>query len=222
MTITQSKDVESYYDQLSDRYDALTTVSGAWNAPSELRTALSGNTTLRRALVIGAGTGQDIPVLYDCGADEIEAVDLSRSMTLLCQEKFPKVLVHCSDVMLPLSLKFHEFDIVVCSGTSEFIEDLDGLLKKCSRLIVPLGLLYFTFEPTIAFHEIQKNAESINKITRLGQETAPSITTYRRNLFEVLRIAHHYNLELVNHGEYVSYRKGTIDIVYHRLLLRKI
>lgn len=211
---------ELYYDILADRYDSLTTAKGAWNAPSEVQEALNFVGNSSSVLVIGIGTGQEVDSLLSLGVKHIEGVDLSARMLEICSINYPSTILHHADFMDELQLKSTKFDLIICSGTSEFISDIDGFFLKCANLLEVDGSFIFTFEPLIDYHSIQAEPQSSSKSTASGNAPPSDFITYRRKLFDIIRIASTNSLTPTLHKEYVSYRKGGVDIIYHILLLK--
>lgn len=211
---------ELYYDSLAELYDSATSKVGAWNAPLEVREALKIVGHASSALIIGVGTGQDIEGLNGLHVKHIEGVDLSVRMLDICRAKYPSIILHQADFMSEVSLTIPQYDLIVCSGTSEFISDVRALFSKCASLLTKGGCLLFTFEPLIDHHSIQSEPQSLSRTSATGNAPAHAFITYRRRLFEILEIASSNSLIPIFHKEYVSYRKGDVDIIYHLVLFR--
>ena len=211
---------ELYYDNLASKYDELTSVVGAWNAPSEVHNTLKYVSNVSSALIIGIGTGKEIASLINLDVSHIEGVDLSSKMLDICTHNYPKVILHHADFMGKVNLQAKKFDLIICSGTSEFIPDIRGLFLKCSNLLNIGGSFLFTFEPLIDYHSIQGKSQSSSKSSALGNIPPPDFITYRRKLFEILETASNNSFAPTFHKEYVSYRKGLAEIIYHLILFK--
>lgn len=213
---------EIYYDTLAQRYDELTAPVGAWNAPVQTANAITKFNPGASSLIIGIGTGLDVAPLVLAGATHIEGVDLSQSMLDKCKIKYPSLRLHHADFMREFTPDLASFDSLVCSGTSEFIPDISGFFNKCAFLMNPGAHLFFTFEPVIDYHAIQKKSCSIPLSTATGKPAPVDFTTYRRPLFYILGLCRENKLEPVFHSEYVTQRKSENDVIYHLLVLRRL
>jgi len=216
---THQKPVEVYYDAIAHIYDHATAPEGAWTAPEEARKAMSSLPTPESALIIGIGSGQDIDGLKKKGCSHIEGIDISREMIAACHGKHPDVLLHHGDVVQYDVFYRSRYDLIVCSGTSEFIKDIDAFFALTSRLLGRHGFMILTFEPIIPGHDLQFEAQSS---TPAGP-SFPSITTYRRNLDDILSLAAEVGMT-PSHADpksYVAYRKAGVDVIYQLVVFEK-
>lgn len=210
---------EIYYDTLAQQYDEVTAPTGVWNTPAQAASAISKFDPGKSSLIVGIGTGLDVAPLLLAGTTYIEGVDLSQLMLKRCRDKYPSLFLHHSDFLGEFTPKLASFDSLVCSGTSEFIQDISGFFKKCASMMNHGAYLFFTFEPIIECHEVQKNTVSIPSLTATGTPAPTDFITHRRHLLDILSLSGENNLRLVFHSEYVSYKKGPTDIIYHLLVL---
>ena len=119
--------VEKYYDKLAPIYDQATAELGAWTPPGYVAKELKAlGKKYDKALIVGVGTGQDIETLDLIGVAKIEAVDVSGKMLATAASKFPKVFFRKGDFMDIENFKENNYDLIVCSGTLEFVADFAG------------------------------------------------------------------------------------------------
>ncbi|WP_257095058.1 class I SAM-dependent methyltransferase [Methyloversatilis sp. XJ19-13] len=212
---------EIYYDTLAQKYDEVTAPAGVWNAPAQLANAISRFSPGKSTLVVGIGTGQDVPPLMTAGIKHIEGVDVSQLMLDRCRTKYPALRLHHADFLDDFTPEVSSFDSLVCSGTSEFISDIGAFFEKCALMMNPGAHLFFTFEPLIECHQIQSSRQSTPSLTATGTPAPTDFVTYRRNLLDILDLCCANGLNPISHCEYVSYKKGATDIIYHLLVLKR-
>ena len=189
--MTTEKLAEKYYDLLASRYDDAARESSTWFPPSQVAKALSEFTQPRdNVLIVGIGTGIDLPALPDFATQFIEGIDISRLMLDECAKKYPTVTLHHGDFMTFTKFTRSAYDLIICSGTLEFIADFDGFFLKCARLLAPNGALVLTYEPVIYGHAWQNDAES--DTTGINAEKAGFVgfKTFRRTLHQYLSLIH--------------------------------
>lgn len=217
----QHMNAANYYDNLAEFYDQATSLEGAWNAPSEARNALTLISKRDTALIIGIGTGYDVEGLIECNFSKIEGVDVSRKMLAICKNKYPKVILHHGDFLSEKLFNDTKYDLIICSGTSEFIENIDLFFSKSSSLLYAKGAMIFTFEPQIFNHKIQFEKESILTFNSSSKFNDGTMKIYRRNIKTIFDIALTNTFKVIHQYEYVSYQKAGIDIVYQLIVFEK-
>lgn len=109
---------------------------------------------IRRALVLGAGTGNDVAVLLDQGAGEVHAVEIDPEILALGREMHPnrpyadsRVVVHNTDARSFLNETELRFDVVVF-GT------LDSMTRLSALSNVRLDNFVYTLEGLAAARRI--------------------------------------------------------------------
>jgi len=214
--------VEQYYDKLAGIYDEATSKPGAWTPPAYVKEELERNRrTYGTVLIVGVGTGKDIAVLKSVGAAHIEGIDVSKRMVEQATRKFPETHLHHGDFMKFNRFKLSSYDLIICSGTLEFISDFSGFFVMCSKLLSVSGDLILTYEPIVLGHKLQYEAQ-----TELSPELSKKwgirgFMTYRHSFNDFLVNINKIGLRLENYFEFISYRKLETDIIYHFARLRK-
>jgi predicted TPR repeat methyltransferase len=212
---------ESYYDDLAHSYDYLTQEPGAWNAPRRLAAMAKEFSPLGETLVVGIGTGQDIPFLLENGATVVNGVDISTNMLRKCREKYPEIFTLHGEFTTFNALPRDFYDSIVCSGVSEFMSNIRLFFQKCDSVTKPGAKIFFTFEPFIENHKIQSFQESVVENTASGLKSPNGFMTYRRSLLGVTQDAMENGFSVLYQMEYVAYRKADVDIIYHALVFIK-
>lgn len=212
---------ENYYDNLAAIYDQATSVEGAWNAPSQARKALTFISKRDAALIIGIGTGYDVEGLLEYNFSQIEGVDVSSKMLDICKKKYPAITLHHGNFLNEHILNNIKYNLIICSGTSEFIENIDLFFSKSSMLLNANGAMIFTFEPQIFDHKIQFEKESVLTFHSSLNSNEGTMKIYRRNMKTILDKALANEFQVVHQYEYVAYQKAGVDIIYQLIVLKK-
>lgn len=221
---TQKSPAEQYYDKLASIYDEATSKHGSWTPPVYIAKELAGNKAkYKTALIIGVGTGKEIEILKSIGILHIEGIDISKNMIAQAFLKFQDAHLHHGDFMTFDGFKLSGYDLIVCSGTLEFISNFKGFFLKCSKLLSKSGELIVTYEPIVMGHKFQHEAQSETSPPDLSNKWAvQGFMTYRRSLSEFLTDIKNAELYLENFFEFVSYCKLDTDIIYHFARLKKV
>lgn len=218
----QKSPVEEYYDKLASVYDEATSKPGAWTPPEYIKKELEGNENkYNSALIIGVGTGKEIDILKSIGIKHIEGIDISKNMVARAISKFQGIHLHHGDFMTFNGFKLSSYDLIVCSGTLEFISDFSGFFVKCAKLLSVSGDLIVTYEPIIFGHKIQHEAQ-LEISSEISKDWGvPGFMTYRHGLCEFFESIKDTGLCLEKQHDFVSYRKLKTDIIYHFARLKK-
>ena len=213
---------ESFYDKLAARYDRETFAPEAWTPPEHVAHATAKVANVDSVLIIGVGTGQDIDALGTHAPAHIEGIDVSGEMLALCRAKHPRVLLHHADFMTFNGLLRQKYNLIVCSGTLEFIEDFEGFFVRCSQLLAPQGMMIITYEPLIPDHALQSKHESETVSERSSKFGIKDFKTYRRSFDQFSNAIARATLQLHEHYDFVAYRKLETDIIYHFVVLKGV
>ncbi len=214
--------VEKYYDKLAPVYDQATAGPGAWTPPGYIAKELKAiGKKYDKALIVGVATGQDIETLDSIGVVKIDAVDVSGKMLAIAALKFPKVSFQKGDFMLLEDFKENSYDLIVCSGTLEFVADFEGFFEKCFKLLKKGGDLIVTYEPIILNHKIQREESS-----ELGSEISKDwgilgFVTHRHSPEEFLAVSQKAGFALQKAFKFIAYKKLGEDIIYNFAHLKK-
>ena len=107
------------------------------------------------ALVVGVGTGQELEPLFLNEVSDVEAIDVSENMLHEAREKYPNVNYHCADFLTFTGFKRRSYELILCCGVLEYVEDLPAFMQKASGLLSPGGLIFLTFTPILPSHPLQ-------------------------------------------------------------------
>lgn len=137
-------DARVFFDAVARRYDRRYALSGSVSRERLARvvTLLGG---LRRVLVLGIGTGRELPALLDAG-HEVVGLDVSTAMIEECNKRSRTVPVVVADFWEPLPFEDASFDAAVAlhgtiahpPGASE--APLLALGRELARVLAPGGL----------------------------------------------------------------------------------
>lgn len=210
---------ENYYNDLSEKYDELT--KNHWSAPTNVFQQSHFFDGKKKGLIIGIGTGQDVSSFLNANISDITGIDISQKMIEICEEKFSKIKLYCSDFNNNHFYSSDKYDAIICSGVSEFIEDIESLISKISSLSEKNGVLIFSFEPIIHDHPHQKHASSSSKSLSGNGSQSIELITYRRQPELIQDLFKKYNFSLLHQTSFSSYKKSDIDVVYNQYILSK-
>lgn len=206
-----------YYDKLADIYDDATEKEGAWTPPlyiyERLKNTVNNDT---RILDIGIGTGKAIDSIYKSNNySSITGVDVSTKMLEKCKNKYPEInLIEISSIKDLASFQ-DKYDLIICSGTLEFIENIEAFFQQCNRLLETQGVICFTYEPIIDFHPIQQDKKSLTVGDANSSLHIEGFYTYRYTPIQMYSYLDQYDFRPVNDVEFVSYSKQNEKIIYH-------
>jgi ubiquinone/menaquinone biosynthesis C-methylase UbiE len=214
--MTTETPAEKYYDLLASRYDDLTKDNGAWTPPTQVAKVLSRCTQPRdKVLIVGIGTGKDLSGLPNHSTQFVEGVDISRLMLDECAKKYPTVTLHHGEFMTFTGFARSTYDLIICSGTLEFIADFDGFFLKCARLLAPKGILLLTYEPVIYGHAWQNDTESDTMGINTEKAGFVGFKTFRRSLHQYAVATLRAKLRTTEHFSFIAYKKSSVDIIYN-------
>ncbi len=137
-------DARAFFDAVARRYDRQYALSGSASRERLARVvALLGGR--RRVLVLGIGTGRELPALLDAG-HEVVGLDVSSAMIDECNKRSRTVPILLADFWAPLPLADASFDAVVAlhgtlahpPGGAE--EPLVALGHELARVLTAGGL----------------------------------------------------------------------------------
>jgi ubiquinone/menaquinone biosynthesis C-methylase UbiE len=210
-------EAEQYYDLLAPVYDKATEVPGSWNPPDivyeSVKDKISKNS---RILDVGIGTGLSIDKIYASGTyKEIYGVDVSAKMLDVCRDKYPNAKLTQISSIVDIGSVGDYFDLVISSGTLEFIEDIDLLFDQVRRKQKKDGVFAFTYEPIIYFHPFQNYSKSLTVPDKSSSLYIEDFYTYRHEPHEILNLLKKYSYKVTKDSEFIAYKKGEEKIIYH-------
>lgn len=137
-------EARAFFDSVAERYDRELALSGAVSKDrmASLTEALGAR---RRVLVLGLGTGRELPALLDAGC-EVVGVELSRPMAERCARRARTVPIVAQSFWEALPFASASFDAVVAlHGTLAHPprpEAMAELVAECSRVLSSDGLFF--------------------------------------------------------------------------------
>ena len=155
MTIPSQLPVKRSHDQARTAYNAMSGYYDLMAGSSERKYKLIGLEMLdvqpgEKALEIGTGTGQILPILSKAAGDQglVCGMDLSDGMLSVAQKrlkktaKTPNIALQCGDA-LHLPYASHYFDALFLSFTLELFDtpEIPLVLTECRRVLKPAARL---------------------------------------------------------------------------------
>lgn len=210
-------EAEQYYDSLASLYDKATEAPGSWNPPDFIYENIKDKITAQSSILdIGIGTGLSIEKIYESGVyKDIYGVDVSAKMLDVCKSKYPDVRLSRITSTADIDSIGEYFDIVISSGTLEFIEDLELVFEHVRRKQKQNGIFAFTYEPIIYFHPLQNNSKSLTVADKVSSLYIQEFYTYRHEPQEILKLLEKNNYMVTKDSEFIAYKKGEEKILYH-------
>ena len=143
-----------FFDSFASQYDEGAT--RAWPIKRYVSQELADlGTKFQSALVVGVGTGQELEPLFINEVSEVEAIDVSEKMLQAAREKYPNISYHCADFLTFTGFERRSYELILCCGVIEYVEDLPAFMRKASDLLSPSGLILLTFTPLLPSHPLQ-------------------------------------------------------------------
>jgi N-acetyl-alpha-D-glucosaminyl L-malate synthase BshA len=146
-----SETARDQYDRWASTYDQDTARLG-WIAPAELAAAVAAfvpPASWQSVVDLGVGTGQASRAYREAGA-RVVGIDVSPAMLeqAAADPRFHALVEHDLDLGLPASIVRHaDADLVIACGAVHFLRDLEAIVSACREVLVPGGVLAFTFIP---------------------------------------------------------------------------
>ncbi len=145
MTVRRRATAKEFFEAIARRYDRVYALSGATSRERMARVlrALAGK---KRVLVLGIGTGRELPALLDAG-HEVVGLDVSPAMVAECNKRSRTVPIVVGDFYEPLPFADASFDAAIAlHGTlthppAEATESLASLAKELARVLAHEGVL---------------------------------------------------------------------------------
>lgn len=135
------RDARAFFDAIARRYDRAYAISGPASRERMAR-VLEQLGPRRRVLVLGVGTGRELPALLDAGYAPT-GLDVSPNMLARCQARSRTIPCVVADFWEPLPFPDASFDAVVAlHGTIAHPRDegsLPGLGRELVRVLVDDG-----------------------------------------------------------------------------------
>ncbi len=132
-------EVEAYFEQKASTWDTTCDCPGIKHmAVAHIAGVKEGS----RVLDVGCGTGVMEPALCACGAKEIVALDLSRTMVDVAASKYPSLPVTFEQVdVLEYAARddVEPFDVVVIYNAYPHISDKAALVEAAHHVLAPGG-----------------------------------------------------------------------------------
>lgn len=139
------EDLQSYYDNWSDGYDADLAAMG-YQAPDVAAHMLREHQLAPTAPILdaGCGTGLTGQALKKEGFENLTGLDLSKvSLERAEAKRCYRELRQC-DINQPLPLASRQFAAAQCIGTLTYVRDVSTFMRELCRVVRPGGLILFT------------------------------------------------------------------------------
>ena len=203
------------YDELAPSYDEMTGDQGWWANEQAARVLAPLALGPRRALDLGAGTGQTSQMLQRLYPGvELTLVDPSSEMIALASEKLPRAEVAVEDAADFLRTSGARWDLIVAIGLLELVPDQFELLSLAASRLVPGGHLVVTHEPRLTGDSLQSRPTSV---------VAGGLLVQRHSSEDVEQHAASHGLARIVSHDFVAFQRGGgggIDAVYELVVWR--
>lgn len=159
-----SKNEESY-DSHAKEWESTIPVNLAhkYMEKPSMAALLPQNLHGKLVLCIGVGSGEELDYLFDRGAVDVTAIDISNELLKRAAIKFPNVKYHKMD-MMNLSFADESFDLVYSSLAFHYSDDWDQLLSGVYRVLKKDGALLFSTHRPEFWEKKKKTGDiAINK-----------------------------------------------------------
>ena len=142
---TNSTDVEEYYDDWAETYDA-TLKDWNYQTPAEAAATLSAYLKPGSDILdVGCGTGMFSEAISNRGACRIEGIDISAASLSIAKKKGLYHIVKRHNLEItPLPAATNTFDAAACVGVLTYIENAFNLLLDLCRVVRSGGYVLFT------------------------------------------------------------------------------
>ena len=209
-----SSKVKALYDNISDSYRTHLNQSkyffNQW-----ARENLNGlKDTFPRILDLGCGDGEVGKVFEEIGIIPSESfgIDISQEMLdrCICKDWYTSTMQYDLNQDFPL-IKQLQFDLVTMIGTSEFIENVDELIKNIRGTLVIGGELIVTFNAI----STEDNGPKVDK--------SRDLQVRRYNEQDLLKTFKKANLRIVNMEQKIGYKTFSTseDVPYFVVTARR-
>jgi SAM-dependent methyltransferase len=166
--VSDRRDARTFFDAIARRYDRVYALSGATSRERLARVLaiLEGRT---QVLVLGLGTGRELPALLDAG-HEPTGFDISPAMIALCNKRSRTVPIVVGDFWQPLPFEDRSFDAAVAlHGTLAHPPaeaSVASLARELARILRPNGVFVAEVPAAEALAAMSRGADD----TTLGVE----------------------------------------------------
>jgi ubiquinone/menaquinone biosynthesis C-methylase UbiE len=153
--VTSASTCVRFFDEFASQYDE--GAAKAW--PIKIYVSQEIEELERKfqsALVIGVGTGQELEPLLQSAIPHIEAIDVSENMLLEARKKYPDIIYHHADFRDFKGLRRQKYDLVICCGVLDYIDDLCPFMQKMASALSDDGVIMLTFTPVLHSHPTQR------------------------------------------------------------------
>lgn len=154
-----------YHEKRADNARSFYNDQLEWPMMSKL---LRGSVRGRKILELGCGSGLLTRKLMRMGG-KVTGVDNSESMLAIAREEVSGArFVHAD--MRRVKAKSGEYDLVVSSLALHYIRNLDGLFRRCSKLLRSDGALIFSIHhPLSSFKMLQEQRKTRSVYFSVGE-----------------------------------------------------
>lgn len=158
--IEKSKVQKDYYNETAAKYDEWhidppsAKIVDFWNFNNlkKFLKDISPNASVKhlyKSLELGCGTGRLANSLFQI-SDEVYGVDLSQEVLKIAKNKYPKLILECSEVV-NLSYPDNYFDMVIINGSLHHFFAVEKTFKEAYRVLKNGGVFILLGEPNSEF-----------------------------------------------------------------------
>lgn len=97
----------------------------------------------KKVLDLGCGYGYYTDYFNSIGANAV-GVDVSDEMIGLARKRYSRCEFWVSDITKKLPFEKESFDMVFCNQVLMDVEDIEGVLCECNRVLKDSGILYYS------------------------------------------------------------------------------
>ncbi len=178
---TDSRAVESYYDDWAEAYDEAL-VEWQYQAPGDARDLLAPHLNDgARILDVGCGTGLMAQALNERGDFAVDGIDISAASLHVANRRGGYArLMHHDLQDIPLPVKDSAYDAAASVGVLTYIDDAEALLRDLCRCVRQGGAITFTQRSDL--WDKRGFAETIARLERDGLWSRHHVTPPRQYL----------------------------------------
>jgi ubiquinone/menaquinone biosynthesis C-methylase UbiE len=133
----------------------------------------------KKVLCVGCGSGEEVAMIANNGAESITGIDISENLIAIAQREFPPHKFYAMDVE-NLDFADNSFDYIYSSLVFDYFKDWKKLLGEISRVLKPGGTLQFSNIHPVRWSAEKSYDESTGRATglKLGFSAATDTHPY--------------------------------------------
>lgn len=192
----KSQEITSFYDELADYYDEMTSFDKRLDKERESLQRIVQEYRVRTAIDVGAGSGLHSIALAQLGT-EVTGVDISARMIQVLQRNAEKYGVKIRTLvgeLRALTTKRERYDGVFCLGNTiphlHSRREIKQLFKQMHTLLAAKGILILQF---LNYDKLYRTKDKIISVHRSNDHLFVRYYEYSKKmlLFNILRVEEH-------------------------------